>query len=375
MKPSVKLISVCDNRERAWKYSRPGFDHSNLDMENIGSMDMSLNSLCTLTFEITSSIMFRDFLFSIRPISAWARSSRSAPLTKSNLSLSDEFHDWGSSGIDKTLKLIEQGVPQDKAREHLPMTLSTSYTISMDFRTVCGLLKTMVYMGKDLYNIYGIQFENEIEHISGFKSNKVKDFYNNYALTECEMESSKLTRVGDMRYGSYLMKAALASQFIRQSRSIVKTNIWNMISWKGYLMASKIYQHNLIRVSFYSSVKAYDNLMRLRSHWFADWSNDMWGSIVGEYVKDMSVEEFWNFIPNGNGKADPYYRDMLSRVNGEEHNLPCPIMLEYPDLIYQRLHEQGENPIIHKYINFVELGLIKDNPNNELRKAYVARIK
>lgn len=373
MEPSIKLISVRDNRERAWIYSRPGFDHSDLDMEHIGSMDMSLNSLCTLTFEITSSIMFRDFLFSIRPIQAWARSLRSAPLTADNLSISDEFN-WGEVGIANTLKMIVDGVPQDLARENLPMTLSTSYTISMDFRTVCGLIKTIREIDPKMYEVYGWQFQNQIVEIAGYKTNKVKSFYDNYALKDSEMYHNKLTIVGDMMFGSYLMKCSLSSQFLRRN-SVIKTNIWNEFKEFGYMHSSEMYQYEKLQVAFYIPIKAYDNLMKLRSHWFADWSNDMWGTIVGDYIWDMSIEDFWNFIPSGNGKIDPYHRDMLSRVNGEEHNLPCPIMLEYPGLVYQRLSDHGENPVILKYEKLVSEGYIKDNPKNELRIQYANRNK
>ena len=111
--------------------------------------------------------------------------------------------------------------------------------------------------------------------------------------------------------------------------------------------------------------------MSLRSHWFADWSNDMWGQIVGDYIKDMSVEEFWDFLPNGNGKEDPYHRDMISRVKGEEHNLPCPIMCETPSLIKRRLQIHGKNPIISKYIELLYSGYFTDNPSNEFRQMYM----
>ena len=375
MMTKVKLISVCDNRKQAWIHSRPGFDHSEIDMEKIGSMDMSLNSLCMLTFEVTSSVLFRDFLFSVRPIFVWARSSRSAPLTTDNLNISYEFGITGAAYISKTLSMIAEGIPQDIARENLPISLSTSYTISMDFRTVCGLIKTIKKLDSKMYDIYGKKFVDEIKIIPGFKDNTVGVFYDNYLLTDDELSFNGTKQIGDILYGSYHMKYCLASQFLRQSNSKVKTSIWNRIKNIGYMKEGDVRQKDKVKVAFYTSVDSYDKLMRLRSHWFADWSKDMWGNIVGDYVSEMDIYTFWEFIPNGNGKTDPYYRDMISRVTGEEHNLPCPIMLEYPQLVYQRLKSHGDNPIIRKYVQLVEAGLIKDNSDNELRRQYVNRVK
>lgn len=375
MEPSVELVSISDNRKQAWIFSRPWFDHSDLETEKAMSMDMGVNSLCMLTFEITSSVMFRDFLFSIRPLYAWARSSRDIPFSKDNLSISREFDGWGRRCIKHTLQLIKNGMPQDEARINLPMTLSTSYTISMDFRTVCGLIKTMEMIDNDLYKIYGLQFHNEIQHIQGYKHHEMKSFYNSYALIGSEEEDTPLSRIGNIRHKSCLMKAPLAAQFLRQSHSIIKTNIWNKFLDDGYFLSSTCLQDIFIQVAFYIPVNVYDNLMRLRSHWFANWADDMWGNMIEEYTKEMSTEEFWKFIPCGNSKPDPYHYHTLKRVNGDDHNLPCPIALEYPDLVYERLEKEGVNRVIKRYVDLVEENYIKDNPNNELRKKYVKRIE
>lgn len=371
MKPEVTLINVSDQREEAWRFSRPGFDHSNLDMEEIGAMDMSLNSTCMLTFQIHSSIAFRDWLFSIRPIFPWARSSRSAPLTNSNTVISSEFNMVGDERIRQVLRDIAQGVPQDQARENLPLSMSTAYTVTMDFRTVCGMIRTMHYMNKDMFDTYGLLFNSCMTKIPGYDRHKVKPFMDAYILTDEEIRADGTLTTGNMVFGSFKMKAALMSQFLRTSHAIVKTALWNKIHSGGYEQMALFTQKDIFKVAFYMDKDAYDNLMRLRSHWFADWSNDMWGSMINDHTMNMTTAEFWNFIPNGNGKADPYHRDMISRVTGEEHNLPCPIMLEYPDLIQQRLELHGGNPVIWRYVDLVEQGFIKDNPSNELRRQYV----
>lgn len=358
MKPEVILISVMDNRKQAWVHSRPGFNHNELDMEAIGSMDMSLNSLCMLTFEVTSSVVFRDWLFTIRPIFPWARSSRSAPLTTENTSISEEFGNTGVLDIAHVLDEIANGVPQDQAREGLPLSMSTSYMVTMDFRTCCGMIKTMMDIDNDMHSVYGYLFRDSIGHIYGYRDSKVRSFIDSYVVDHRPFGKK------------YNVKFALMSQMIRSSNAFFRSELWNIIHYQGYNSMGKMIQSDKITIDMSMEPHSYDKLMRLRSHWFADWSEDMWGTMVGDYIQYMDVWEFWDFIPNGNGKDDPYHRDMISRVTGEEHNLPCPIMLEYPDLVRQRLERHGRNTVIDKYIELVDAGCIMDNSNNKLRIQY-----
>ena len=365
--PKIEILGKMDHREDAWKISRPGFNFDDLNMDDIGSMDLSLNSMAVYTLKITSSILFRDLLFSIRPIHPWARSLRSAPLNTDNLALSGEFArgtDWEI--VLDVLREIEDGVPQDKARERLPMSLSTDFTVVMDYRTLAGLVKTMMAIDYQLYDIYGKLL---IAAIPEMQDSNVRSYEDSVLLSNNELVHSYDT-AGEMIFGSYAMKTSLTSQFLRQHHSKIKVYYWNMCQSRGYTNLS-MYQDDTIQTAYYIDKSSYHKLMSIRSHWFADWSNDMWGQIVGDYIKDMSVEEFWDFLPNGNGKEDPYHRDMISRVKGEEHNLPCPIMCETPSLIKRRLQIHGKNPIISKYIELLYSGYFTDNPSNEFRQMYM----
>jgi len=369
IEPKVILVGFSDCRERAWKNSRPTFDSEDMKMQSALGMDMSFNSLCMLTFEVTSSVLFRDFLFAIRPIYAWAMSTRDVEFTEETLQLSAECG-WGAHALDGILERTREGVDQNILRMDLPLTLSTTYTIAMDFRTVCGLIKTMRKIDTHLYCVYGEMFQREICHIEGYKDNKIKEFSKSYLLTEEELEPSPLRRYGDMFYGSRRMNSALAAQFLRQSQSKVKIDIWNEIREVGYEEACEMRQCDDVRVAYYIPANIYIALMVNRSHWFADWRNGMWGEIIGEYVEEMTIQEFWEFIPSGNGKPDPYHYHTLKRVNGDDLNSPCPIALEMPSLLYDRLDSQGPNPVIKRYINLYEQGYIKYNPDNKMQIAY-----
>jgi len=364
MRPSVKLISIGDNREKAWRYSRPNIDHGDLDMEEIGKMDLPVNSLCMLTFEVTSSIIFRDWLLCIRPIFCWARSSRAMPLSLDNMSVSSEFSDNRYEDIAKIICDIDSGMEQDKARENIPLSMSVSYTVSMDMRTCVGMVKSMWLVDSMMAETYAIRFYDECRDIKGFMDSKVKEFTGTYMPTEGDRRVKGLRQIGSMVIGRYMMKEAFAAQFIRTSQARVKFDLWWEIKHKGYLSLGAETQADKFDMTFYIDSGAYHKMMKSRAHWLADWSDDMWGNMVNDYIDGMDNKTFWEFIE---GEDDPYAADMKNRIECTDPGLPSPITLEMPSLIKERT---GNSGILFQYQKLVDDGFIKDNHDNKMRIKY-----
>ena len=372
MKPNVELLGSLDERGPAWAASRPNI--SEHDMGSICKMDLSINSMAMYTYKITSSLLFRDFMLGLRPIHPWARSSRAVPMTRANLQISGElFSDKDDLILDDIIEMLKDGMPQDTARENLPMSLSTVFCVTIDHRTMVGFLKTMFNIDKDLFDCYGKLFIDATPGLEYFWESKTPDFLDAYIITDDERDMN-LKTVGEMTAGCYNMKAALAAQFLRQHNSKIKTSFWTKIAKEGYFNIS-MQQFNPVEVVFYSDRNTYRKTMQARSHWLADWASDMWGNIVSDYVKDMTLDDFWAFIPNGAGKEDPYKADMMARVNHEDPNLPCPIMCEWPDLVRQRIEQFGDNDVIRLYLALCNYGYIKDNIDNKYRQQYLEKAK
>ena len=163
------------------------------------------------------------------------------------------------------------------------------------------------------------------------------------------------------------MKMALASQFLRQHYSKIKTGLWN-ITYDYFDL--DIRQRDLMDIVFYTDVHSYHRLMAMRSHWVIDHSADMWGGIVGDYIDTMTPLEFWQFTPAGAGKVDPYWADCYNRVLLEDPGVPCPIMTEWRGALDVRRKEIPVNPILDMYERMFDEGIIKDNPDNEHRIKY-----
>lgn len=369
----VKCLGKMDYREEAWKTSRPKFTEENLHFDRIAEMDLSINSMCIYTFEIRSSVIVRDLILSIRPIAPWAMSTRSMPINRDTICLSSEHlnRDDDYAKISAMFDKLEDGASRDQVRDMLPLTVSSTYTFTIDYRALISFCKNLEIISPMLYHIYAIPMFREagIGYMEFYKSN-VKESLKYYLIEPNEKIKGVFTS-GNIVHTHFAMKAALASQFLRQHYSKIKIGLWNILNKEGYDELD-LDQSSQIDVVGYIDVHSYSALMSIRSHWVIDWGMDMWGGIVGAYIENMSPAKFWAFIPNGNGKNDPYWADVYNRVVHEDPGVPCPIMCEWPALIERKEKEIGPNPVTDKYKDLVKAGFIKDNPNNKHRLKYIS---
>ena len=204
-----------------------------------------------------------------------------------------------------------------------------------------------------------------------YKKSNFRSSLEYHRIDENELINGSHT-TGNMIHGHYKFKLALASQFLRQHYSKIKIGLWNITSEYYDL---DLRQSDPIDVVFYTDVRSYHHLMALRSHWVLDHSLDMWGTIVGDYIKDMTPAEFWDFTPAGGTKIDPYWADVYNRVILEDPGIPCPIMTEWRGAIEERRKETPDSPVLDMYERLFDEGFIKDNPFNQHRLKYFSLLE
>lgn len=371
--PYVVCLGKMDHRRQAWKTSRPKFSEENLNFDKVAEMDLSLNSMLVYTFEMRSSVFFRDLIFSLRPLEGWALSTRSMPINRDTVCISSEFAETmtGQDGIDEMFLKLEKGVSRDHSRDVLPLTASSTYTFTMDYRVLISFCKNIYKLNHRLWLEYCVPMLIAADiSMDEYHNCTVQDSLVYYLIDEKERING-IHQTGNMIHGHYKMKMALASQFLRQHYSKIKIGLWNIIY--DYF-DSDLRQSDIIDIVFYIDVNSFRRLMAMRSHWVLDHSMDMWGTMVGDYIRNMTTEEFWNFTPAGGGKTDPYWADCYNRVLLEDPGVPCPIMTEWPGAITERRKETPDSPVLDMYEKLFEEGFIKDNPDNPHRKEYFERL-
>ena len=370
----VKLLGKMDHRREAWKTSRPLFTEETMEFDKIEQMDLSLNSMCVYTFEMRSSVFFRDLIFSLRPMEGWALSTRSMPISRETVCLSSEFEQYPEEyiGVEEMFNKMEAGASRDQARDCLPLSVSSTYTFTLDYRVLISFCKNMQELNPYLFTGYCVP----MLQVAGIDTKEYTDTSIRSSLEYYRIDEKELIggihKTGNMIHGHYPMKMALASQFLRQHYSKIKIGLWN-IAYDYFDLG--LTQASIMDVVFYTDINSYHRLMAMRSHWVLDHSPDMWGDIVGDYIKDMTPMEFWMFTPAGAGKKDPYWADCYNRVLLEDPGVPCPIMTEWRGALDIRRQETPLSPVLDMYEQLFDEGIIRDNPDNEHRIKYFSLLE
>lgn len=393
--PFVHNVAEMDRMKDEWRFTRPHLSKVEVDedFKRLMKIDLPVKGMRSFILEIQGSILFRDLLYSIRPLTAaWAQSSRILPWNQDTMFFSSEFDkidDWHMKHMQDCMKKVytglKNGQSQDQIRQYAPMALSSRFVINIDQRTLFSFLRMLYLHNKFLYKTYAPLFYEAInveEHeVLDMRS---ADIFDKYAIDDDEYKYVKdqdgwATKIADEFIGIYKMKAVLMAQFVRQTQAHIKNELFNMID-DGYTddgaEASYLSELTLgsdVIVATYVNYKAFVGTMKHRASWFAQFDredNASWSSIVGPYVKDMTPQEFVKFIGVKNGD-DPFKQDLLARVYGLDVNLPSPFLIEDPSMIDKRLETQHSDSVIfQKWKEVRDAGLINDNPDNPLRKIY-----
>lgn len=378
--PFVKVIKMFDCRKEAWNISRPYLNPGDIKLDDLEKMDLAVSAACVYEFHVQSSILFRDLLFSLRPITPpWARSNRTIPFNTDNLFASSEYKEVDSFiqyNMDRVYDLLAKGHPQDFVKDHLPMGMQTEFTIAMDDRQLVVFLKTLKLANKSLYDIYGKLFLEAIGKDDSYVERRnSKPILDNLQLSFTDMKNINKPKqeLGDYYYLVRSMSMSLMAQFIRIHYSNIHNSLWNFIQqpfWERLLCSDDV------TVAIYISKQAYDKILGVRSCWFAKMDHEdksSWSRIIGPDIESMSLPEFVKHLPcRGNCLKCGIKKDMDERINCVEVNLPCPILLSCPELLKARIEKYTS---VSRVIDKWQLLNIRKDETNKDYQRYVENLK
>lgn len=394
--PYVKKIDSMNQMVEVWRFTRPylKLDDIEKDVKALETIDLPMNGMKSYIFELRTSTLFRDLLYTMRPIaSAWARSLRTVQFNQDNLFFSSEYKDISDKnakrlqdGMKKVYKNLYDGLGQDDARGEMPMAIATEYTINIDDRTLISFLKLLKLHSKPLYDIYGKLFLHAIGREEDYINNRnTTDIFNKFSISKKEYKAVKdndnsyTGHILDTVAGFYKLQTRLAAQFIRQHYSTIKNELFNYVDEDTSIdKLSTLDEDSEIVVGVYANENSYKKTLRNRTAWFAQWdheSNASWSLVLKSYVKDMTPEEFMEFTRSQNGK-NVYFHDVWANVTGQAVMPPDPFLLEMPELIdIRKSMMNSDSTIFHKWEEMRDAGLINDNPDNKFRKIYEKFLK
>lgn len=388
--PEVRLIRKMDSLAEAWQVSRPYlslYEAKDQIHKQLEGIDLPLNGMKQYHLTITSSLFFRDLLFTLRPLnSAWAETLRARRYAPDNMFISSEFRgnkneDVIQDNLNKCYERIANGEKPDVVKEELPMATSTNFSISVDDRTLITWLRTLRNHSIDTYNTYAPLFLEAIGRNDKYVKNYPSaDIFEKLAISDEERsKSGTIEHMAGYVFTCHELQANIMAQFVRQHYSVIHNDLYNYLSKNKFGEFDKVARMRCddhVVVAMYGERSSWEKVMSNRSGWFAFMDHDGaggWSSIVESYVKDMTPEEFMKFTRNKNGD-DPYkYEDAVPKVYRLHPNLPNPFLIEDPSIVQMRIdqYNNGEvSAVMKKWVEMVDAGVINDNPDNELRKIF-----
>lgn len=363
--PQIEVVGIeKDDRNDVWKISRPHLKVTDKELMDIRRLDLPIHSFAYYTFKISGSLLIRDLLHHVRPISAWSRSDRTTPITKDTFFFSSEYEECLLNDPDLEKKLDEytdQNVSLDIRKDYFPYAKSTEFCVGMDFRTLVSFLRSLSWLNEDLFKIYGTKFLSAInlswdelpptsnKMFDGMQLNKVTEHTNIADMTKVVVDPEF-----DTCQIQYVGKGALLSQFIRQHYARVRSSfITHIAHAKSLSDLYKLTQSDFFVMQSITTQDLAKKLISTRACYFAKLdmqSRSSWSDIVTTLIKAFGGDlEDW--IPcKGELNNCPFKTEQLARCiagnpNGSkgEVNPPCSIITGLPETVAIRKLKFGSN--------------------------------
>lgn len=378
---SVSVLSSMDTVSNTWAMSKPPKEGVHqIEEKELLKMQLPTSGFLEYCLRIKSSILFRDLLFTVRPINPWAKSFRNIKYNSSTLKLSNEIEMYEGNGakilqekIEDCISRVANGEAPDTVKQDLPILTETEYDVILSFRTIVNFLYTLEKEVPQYFAFVFDAFSNALSIDKEFYLEiKKSSLIERLKLTKEELAFDGFQKMLSINAIFKTIQCNLASQFLRQHTAIVKNELWN-IAIRNFQQLFSMTCKDSIKVGAYLTDDAVRYLLSKRCCWFAqfdDSNTSSWDYILGDVVSSMNITDFKRALPcNGCSWKCDVKADMLSRAQRLDINPPCPICLENPELMKIRKAFYGKTSrILEKWEQLCSTMPL--NIDNELSKLY-----
>lgn len=384
--PEVEVLSTTDNVLKAWLLSKPNIKYNSkeeaeAEINKLITANLPISGFKVYCLSIYSSIYFRDLLFCMPHIVPWSQSTRNLEMISPIYQISKEcegleFADKHKKILEKCRKRSAAGEALDRIKLDLPCTTMMAYSLFIDRRTLLTFAKTLEYLDRDLFEIYGKLLLNAVG-ISDeeYRNTKVSHIYDKLKVTDHQLDlfknkerGSEVEFLDDYALHTVKINFGIAAQFIRQHFSLRRYYEFNRIKEFGYF---KCLNHDLNARTIVSTMGEKFSFMRTISRrlcWFAAFDvndeHDSWAVILDDFMtKIKDQKEFEELLPckgcsdncdifeefklRAKKLGDPNLKDGLTSA---DRNEICPILRDklcptrsISDIFKSREQSQGSN--------------------------------
>lgn len=311
-------------------------------LNRVDKMNLQYNNLEYQVFEITGSCLFRDMLFNINKVAAWAQSNRflfsilgeDSREDEDNYMVSKEYEgipEWDAQ-FRKYMDAIHSDGVVDHNRVEMPYSISSTFWIGINKKTICDFLSFLKNQAPFFYEVYGKQFEL---WIGGEIPTQPSSAITQYLLKEPEKFKEMSTNIQGTQIVNSKMGLILYSQFIRQADTRVCGLFNEIIHSDPEEFKHKVFKGGtILNIHYVADITKALSTVKTRLCAFAMSSgNDpcSWSYFLNNFLpEDLSPEVFKNMLPcefKGCKLMDCKFKDDIKfRNEGKEvSNCPCPI--------------------------------------------------
>lgn len=310
-------------------------------LTRINCMNLQYNNMETYVYEINGSCLFRDFLYNISKIAAWAQSNRflfsiygpESIYDEDNYPVSSEYKgipEWDEQFMNY-MDAIKSDPIVDHNRLEMPYSISSTFWIGVNKKTILDIVSFLRKYSPFLYDIYGVKFGVPEYMIPKEPS---------AALTQYILKDADSFKEGSLKFqGTQLVNTKMAlilySQFIRQADTKISGLFNHLIHNDAEEFSHKVFKGGtVLNVHYVADIDKVMSTVKTRLCAFAMSSGtgpESWSYFLNNFIPDnIKPEEFMKYLPckfHGCKLVDcKFYDDVKFRNEGKEvSNCPCPI--------------------------------------------------
>lgn len=316
----------------SWEESRSKDDPAPLI--DILKIDAPVNELPMATFTIRCTILEREIFTSARDHHIWARTSRvDDPVT---WKIPACLYDEGIVPDDVILNIkhkiesdLLKGIPQDEARLNIPICSYTSFTTTMDLRSVVKMIKYLRHLGSlrkelttQLNSTADDLYMSVLLPLVNMDQEAADAILHTYMLAEFlhkfEYEDGSTQRVGNFLVVSTETTLSLRTQAIRHRTYHVADNILDMILTGNDPWLIRI--GDKIKIQISAPIDIWMKTISKRQCWIAH--HGLWKPVIDAASPHLPISE--SDLPCSSSGACPYVRDAELRFTDKDPGSPCP---------------------------------------------------
>ncbi|KKM78043.1 hypothetical protein LCGC14_1363930 [marine sediment metagenome] len=322
--------------KEVWDISRHSHDAK---LQDVLKVDAPVNEMPSAVLKITSTIIEREIIASLKEHVMWACSSRVDEVIEFTLDRKASIKANKYAEVKRAYMKEEKarGVPQDKHRLNLPLLSMTTYIVRLSLRS-CAVLKVYfeelaeygeeegdIFRGaslmfKDCIMMMGSTYEYPFVELLGASPNHISP-NSNYAV-----------RGGSFAIVNAYVPFSLRTHMIRHRLLDVRDQ---MREWIKHGVSEKSIG-DAMNISVSASVEAWSIIMKKRSCWLAQ--SGMWSLVLNPISEVLGLSK--DVLPCNDGVC-PFNKDVQLRLEDRDPNAPCPRHAQINDYELSKKHQRA----------------------------------